>query len=84
MYVLPCTTAPARARPTYTCDARLGSDIDVLVDLDPQHPIGLFEYAGIKLDIAELLGGSLDVSSTRKTLKSPLREAILRDTVKAL
>jgi predicted nucleotidyltransferase len=42
-------------------DARSGSDIDVLVDLDPQQPIGLFEYARIKMYIAELLGGSADV-----------------------
>jgi predicted nucleotidyltransferase len=63
-------------------DARLGSDIDVLVDLDPQQPMGLFEYARIKLYIAELLGGSADVVN-RKTLKPLLREAILRDTVNA-
>jgi uncharacterized protein len=58
------------------------SDIDVLVDLDPQKPIGLFEYARIKLYIAELLGGSADVVN-RKTLKPLLREAILRDTMNA-
>ena len=63
-------------------DARSGSDIDVLVDLDPQQAIGLFEYARIKLYIAELLGGSADVVN-RKTLKPLLKEAILRDTVNA-
>jgi uncharacterized protein len=63
-------------------DARSGSDIDVLVDLDPQQPIGLFEYARIKLYIAELLGGSADVIN-RKTLKPLLRDAILRDSMNA-
>ena len=63
-------------------DARSGSDIDVLVDLDPQQPIGLFEYARIKLYIAELLGASTDVVN-RKTLKPLLREAILRDSMNA-
>jgi uncharacterized protein len=63
-------------------DASSGSDIDVLVDLDPQKPIGLFEYARIKLYIAELLGGSADVVN-RRTLKPLLREAILRDTMNA-
>jgi len=63
-------------------DARLGSDIDVLADLDPQQLIGLFEYARIKLYIAELLGGSADVVN-RKTLKPLLRDAILRDTMNA-
>jgi uncharacterized protein len=61
---------------------RGGSDIDVLVDLDPQQPIGLFEYARIKLYIAELLGGSADVVN-RKTLKPLLRDAILRDAMNA-
>lgn len=58
------------------------SDIDVLVDLDPQKAIGLFEYARIKLYIAELLAGSADVVN-RKTLKPLLKEAILRDTMNA-
>ncbi len=57
-------------------------DIDVLVDLDPQKPIGLFEYARIKVYIAEVLGGSADVVN-RKTLKPLLRESILRDTINA-
>jgi uncharacterized protein len=63
-------------------EASSHSDIDVLVDLDPQKPIGLFEYARIKLYIADLLGGSADVVN-RKTLKPLLREAILRDTMNA-
>src|SRR5712671_6304741 len=48
-------------------------DVDVLVDLDPMQPIGLFEYARIKLYISELLGGSADVVN-RKTLKPMLRD----------
>jgi hypothetical protein len=60
--------------------ARQDSDIDVLVDLDPQLPLGLFEYARLKIYIAELLGGSADVVN-KKTLKPLLRDAILRDAV---
>jgi predicted nucleotidyltransferase len=63
-------------------EAEIGSDIDVLVDLDSQAPVGLFEYAGVKLYIAELLGGSADVVN-RKTLKPLLRSAILHDAVNA-
>jgi len=58
------------------------SDIDVLVDLDLTLPLGLFEYARLKLYIAELLGGTADVVN-RKTLKPLLRDAILRDAVNA-
>jgi predicted nucleotidyltransferase len=63
-------------------DARPDSDIDVLVDLDPERPMGIFEYARLKLYMADLLGGSGDVVN-RKTLKPLLRDAILRDTVDA-
>ena len=62
--------------------ARPDSDIDVLVELDPEKPMGLFEYARLKLYIGELLGGSADVVN-RKTLKPLLRDAILRDAVSA-
>jgi predicted nucleotidyltransferase len=63
-------------------EARADSDIDVLVDLDPQCPMGLFEYARLKLYIAEVLGGPSDVVN-RKTLKPLLRDSILRDAVNA-
>jgi len=63
-------------------ESRIDSDIDVLVDLDPHRPMGLFEYARVRLYIAELLGGSADVVN-RKTLKPLLRDAILRDAVNA-
>ena len=68
-------------------EARAASDVDVLIDLDPDRPIGLFDYAEIKLYIAGLFGvdtldGPVDVVN-RKTLKSGLREGILRDAVDA-
>jgi predicted nucleotidyltransferase len=66
----------ARGEPTAS------SDVDVLIDLDPAHPIGLFEYAHLKLDLADLLGGSVDVVH-RQTLKPLLRERILREAVRA-
>ena len=63
-------------------EARADSDIDVLVDLAPDPAMGIFEYAGLKLYIGELLGGAGDVVN-RKTLKPLLREAILREAVNA-
>ena len=63
-------------------EARLDSDIDVLVELDPAHPMGVFEYARLKLYVDELLGGGGDVVN-RKTLKPLLREAILSEAVNA-
>jgi len=62
-------------------DARMDSDVDVLVELDSQRPMGLFEYARVKLYIGELIEGA-DVVN-RKTLKPLLRDAILQDAVNA-
>ena len=63
-------------------EARADRDIDVLVDLDPDHPMGIFEYARLKLYINEVLRGVGDVVN-RRTLKPLLRDSILRDTVRA-
>ena len=63
-------------------EVRTNRDVDVLVDLDPLAAIGIFEYARVKLYIAELLGESADVVN-RKTLNPPLRDAIIRDAVTA-
>jgi predicted nucleotidyltransferase len=63
-------------------EARANSDIDVLVDLDRERPIGIFEYARLKLYIGELFGSSADVVK-RRTLKPLLRDSILRDSVSA-
>jgi hypothetical protein len=62
--------------------ARADSDIDVLVDLDPDHPIGVFEYARLKLYINGLLEGRGDVVN-RRTLKPLLREPIIGEAVHA-
>jgi predicted nucleotidyltransferase len=58
------------------------SDIDVLVDLDETRPIGIFEYARLKLYINELLDGPSDVVN-RRTLKPLHQASILRDIVHA-
>jgi uncharacterized protein len=58
------------------------SDIDVLVELDENRPIGVFQYAKVKLYINELLAGRSDVVN-RRTLKPLLRANILHDAVHA-
>ena len=60
-------------------EARTDSDIDVLVDLDQNRSLGIFDYARLKIYINELLDGS-DVVNHR-TLKPLLRDRILRDAV---
>ena len=63
-------------------EASADSDIDVLVELDAARPIGIFEYARLKLYIGELFDGTGDVVN-RRTLKPLLRGNILRDAVDA-
>ena len=58
------------------------SDIDVLVELNEDRPIGIFEYARLKLYVNELLGGSADVVN-RRTIKPLLRDTILHDAIHA-
>ena len=63
-------------------EATAGSDIDVLVDLDQDRPIGIFAYVRLKLYINEILDGAGDVVN-RRTLKPLLRDNILRDAIHA-
>ena len=63
-------------------EAGTDSDIDVLVELDQNHPIGVFEYARLKLYINEILQGAGDVVN-RRTLKPLLHDSILHDAVNA-
>jgi len=63
-------------------ESGVNSDIDVLVELDETRPMGVFEYARLKIYISELLNGGADVVN-RKTLKPLLRDNILRDAVRA-
>lgn len=58
------------------------SDVNVLVELDETRPMGLFQYARLKLYIDGLLDGAGDVVN-RRTLKPMLRENILRDAISA-
>lgn len=63
-------------------DGNPGSDIDILVDLDPAAKLGVFEYVGVKEFIAGLFDGPVDVVS-RDGLKPHLRPAVLADAIYA-
>lgn len=56
-----------------------GSDLDVLVDLDPARH-GLLDLAGIGAVLEELLGCPVDVVAPR-LLREPPPDAILREAV---
>jgi hypothetical protein len=56
------------------------SDVDILIELDPQAPVGLFEYVGITQYLAGLFPIRVDVAN-RGSLKPLVRPTIERDAI---
>lgn len=63
-------------------EARDDSDIDILIDLDPERPMGLFEYTRVTLDIGDLFDRRTDVV-LRRNLKPVLRATVAGEAVNA-
>jgi predicted nucleotidyltransferase len=60
-------------------DSRPDSDVDLLVDLEPDR--SLFDLGGLLVELRELLGCEVDVV-TEKGLRSRIREQVLREAVR--
>jgi len=60
--------------------AHKNSDVDILVDFEK--PIGLFEYARLKMYLEEILERPVDLV-TPEALRQELREEILREAIRA-
>ncbi len=52
------------------------SDVDILVEFQPAAKIGLIEFAGLMLDLTELVGRKVDLVS-KKGLKPLIRDSVL-------
>jgi len=63
-------------------DHRPDSDTDILIELDPEAPIGVWGYVGLKEYIAGLFEGPVDVVN-RESLKPYLRSGVIADAVYA-
>jgi uncharacterized protein len=63
-------------------EARPDSDIDIMVELRPGAPVGVFEYAGIINYLADLFPSRVDVAN-RAGLEPLIRPAVERDAVYA-
>ena len=61
-------------------EANAKSDIDIFVELEPNAPIGVFEYVGIKQFIGDLFPVTVDVAD-RNGLKPYVRIQAERDAV---
>ena len=63
-------------------DAELGSDIDIMVEFNPDAHVTIFNYAGLKDFIASLFDGPVDVVN-RDALKPYVRPAATTDALYA-
>jgi len=63
-------------------DARPDSDTDIMIELDPDAAISLFDYAGLKDYIADLFDGPVDVVCSGN-LKPYIRPLATSDAVYA-
>ncbi len=68
----------SRARGDFLPD----SDTDIMIDIDPDAPVGIYEYVGIKDFIASLFDGPVDVVD-REGLKPFVRPAATADAIYA-
>lgn len=63
-------------------EATAGSDTDIMIEIDPDAPVGIYEYVRIKEYIASLLEGRVDVVD-REGLKPYIRPAATADAIYA-
>jgi predicted nucleotidyltransferase len=63
-------------------DARPDSDIDIMIEIDPDARIGVWEYVGLKEYIAGLFDGPVDVVN-RDGLKPYVKPAATADAIHA-
>jgi predicted nucleotidyltransferase len=63
-------------------DNRPGSDIDIMIDIEPDAHVSVFDYVGLKEYIAGLFDGRVDVVS-RDGLKPHVRPAATADAIYA-
>ena len=59
-----------------------GSDTDIMIEIDPGAPVGVYEYVRLKEYIASLFDGRVDVVS-REGLKPYVRPVAIADAVYA-
>ena len=84
------TTKPCCARAVFCMppflvargEAGEHSDVDILVELEPHKPCGVYEFVRLQLDLGQLFGGRIELAE-RAALKPLIREWALRDAVQA-
>jgi predicted nucleotidyltransferase len=63
-------------------DERPDSDTDIVIEIDPAAPVGVYKYVRIKEYIAGLFEGRVDVVD-REGLRPYVRPAVISDAIDA-
>lgn len=63
-------------------EAKVGSDVDLLVEFEPSAHIGMFEFSRLRRDLSLLLGCDVDLA-TPDALHKRLKENILKEAIHA-
>ena len=58
------------------------SDVDVLVEFEPDAHVGLFAFARLQRELSEMLGRPVDLA-TPDSLHKALKEQVLKEAVRA-
>ncbi len=59
-------------------DFRPESDVDVLIEFEPDHVPGLFEFSGYALELENIVGKRVDLHTPR-SLSRYFRERVIQD-----
>jgi predicted nucleotidyltransferase len=62
--------------------ATLHSDVDVLVEFDPQERVGLFTFVGLLDYLSDVMGTRIDLA-TPAALRPEMRDEIITEAVRA-
>ena|SRR3954449_8600528 len=60
-------------------DFRPDSDVDVLIEFEPDHIPGLIRFAGMELELSDILGGRKVDLNTPKFLSPYFRDEVLNE-----
>jgi uncharacterized protein len=63
-------------------ESNRASDIDILIESEPEAPIGVFEYVGITQYLEDLFPNHVDMAN-RGSLKALVRPSVERDAIYA-
>jgi hypothetical protein len=64
-------------------EAHATSDVDLLVEFDPDVPVGLFTFVALQRYLSDVLGTRIDLA-TPQALRREMREQILDEAVRVL